>query len=316
MTDARPRLRIEPLSTDRLDLTPLDPGRDATDLHIMLSDPAVHQYDTDARVSSSVAETESRLRLQVVANGGATWTIRLRAGPAIGTIGVFADQCTTIRGVGWNLARSRWQQGITGEAARTAIPYLLAQDGVDGLEAWTDSRNLPSIGVARAAGMTERARLPRVYDDHVAQTVVMVRAANPVDPEVFGVAPTLVVQDLAQTVRLIRRVLALHVAWEVPDPPTLAFLAVEPWSGSAGFRVLQASEPMPPGELHIEVGISVDLVRTRVLAAGLSVLDEPADQPWFRRQMAFLLPDGNVVRVSGPNSPAHAARFPAVWPPG
>jgi catechol 2,3-dioxygenase-like lactoylglutathione lyase family enzyme len=154
--------------------------------------------------------------------------------------------------------------------------------------------------------MTERARLPRVYADHVAQTVVMTRAADPVDPEVFVVAPTLVVRDLAESVRLLRGVMALHVAWEVPDPPTLAFLAVEPWSGSAGLRVLQASEPWSPGELHMEVGISVDQLRTRVVAAGLSVLEEPADQPWFRRTMAFLLPDGNVVRVSGPTSPAQA----------
>jgi len=304
VNDARPALRIESLRTDRLDLTPLDPALDAPALHAMLGNPDVHRYDTDALPSGSLAETESRLRLQVMANGGTSWAIRLHGGAAIGTIGVFADQGTTIRGVGWSLEPSYWGRRIMSEAARVVLPFLLAQAGVDGLEAWVDSRNLASLGVARAAGMTERARLPRVYPDHVAQTVVMARAAVPVDPEVLGVTPTLVVADLGETVRLLQTVLALHVSWEVPDPPTLAFLAVEPWSGSPGLRVARGSGSVRPSELLFEVGISVDKVRARVLAAGLAVVEEPADHPWSRREMSFRLPDGHLIRASGPSSPS------------
>ncbi len=302
---SRAPLHVERLRTERLDLTPLEPARDAPDLHVMLSDPEVHRYETDARASTSVGETETRLGLQVMANGGVSWAVRPRqGGAAIGIIGVFADQGTTIRGVGWSLASSYWRQGIMSEAGRVVVPFLLAQDGVDGLEAWVDSRNLASIGVARAAGMSERARLPRVYSDHVAQTVVMARAADPVDPEVLGVTPTLRVMDLADSVRLLRSVLSLHVAWETPDPPTMASLALEPWSGSPGIRVVTGPRAAAASEVLFEVGISVDLVRDRVVTAGLAVVEEPADQGWGRREMAFRLPDGDTVRVSGPTSPA------------
>jgi RimJ/RimL family protein N-acetyltransferase/catechol 2,3-dioxygenase-like lactoylglutathione lyase family enzyme len=306
VTADRPELRIEPLTTDRLELTPLDPSSDAPALHSMLSDPEVHRYDIDAQPSTSVSQTERRLRLEVMANGNTTWAIRLKGGHPIGTIGIFADQQTTTRGVGWSLKASYWGQHIMSEAARVAVPYLLAQDGVDGLEAWVDSRNLGSLGVARAAGMSERGRLPRAGRDHVGQTVVMTRAAVPVDPEVLGVTPTLVVADLAETVRVLQKVLALHVAWEVPDPPTLVFLAVEPWAGSPGLRVAQGSGALTPTELLFEIGISVDVVRARVVSAGLTIESEPVDQPWARRELAFRLPDGHVIRVSGPSSPEGA----------
>jgi RimJ/RimL family protein N-acetyltransferase len=303
MAATRPPLAIVALHTERLDLTPLDPTSDAPDLHEMFSDPLVHRFDTDAAPSQTVAETERRLCLQVTANGGTTWAVRLRGGPAIGTIGVYADQGTTIRGVGWSLTRAHWGEGITSEAARAAIPYLLAQDGVDGVEAWVDSRNGASLGVARAAGMSERGRLPRVYSDHVAQTVVFGRAASEIDPEVFGAVATLQVASLADTVRAFQIVLGLHVAWSVPDPPVLAALAVAPWSGSPGFQVQQTPGRIRPGALGLDVGVAVDVVRERVAEAALEVVDEPADTPWSRREMTFRLPEGHLITVSGPTLP-------------
>ena len=304
MSDARPPLHIEPLRSERLELTPLDPAADAPDLHEMLADPEVHRYDTDARLSESIQETESRLRLQVMANGGATWAIRVGGGRAIGTIGVFADQGTRIRGVGWSLVSSYWHRGITSEAAGVVVPYLLGQEGVDGLEAWVDSRNHASIGVAHAAGMSERGRLPRVYADHVAQTVVMARAARPRDPEVFGVFSALRVCDLAATLRLLTGLLELHVAWAYPDPPTVAFVAVAPWSGSTGFQVEQSpSARVQPQWMSFDVGVVVDDICDRVRRAGLEVVEPPHDEPWVRRELTFQLPDGHRISVSGPTMP-------------
>lgn len=299
-----PSLCIEPLTTRRLELTPLDPALDAPNLHAMLADREVHRYDTDARVSASVEETEDRLRLQVVANGGTTWSIRLKGGPPIGTIGVFADQGTPIRGVGWSLASPYWGQGIMSEAARVVVPYLLAQDGVDGLEAWVDSRHLASLGVARAAGMTECGRLPRSYPDRVAQTVVMARSAHPCDRGVFGMFATLRVNDLDATIRLLTGVLDLHVAWTYPDPPTVAFVAVAPWSGSPGFQLEQPPCRVDePQRMSFDVGVMADEIGARALQAGLSVVHPPRDRPWGRREMTFALPDGHRITVSGPTMP-------------
>jgi RimJ/RimL family protein N-acetyltransferase/catechol 2,3-dioxygenase-like lactoylglutathione lyase family enzyme len=303
MPEDRPPLLIEPLQTERLDLDPLDPVGDAPALHAMAADPEVHRYDADADASASVDDTAQRLLREVVANGGTTWAIRLRGGDAIGTIGIFADQQTTIRGVGWSLARAYWRQGITSEAARVVVPYLLAQDGVDGLEAWVDSRNLGSLGVARAAGMAERGRLPKPHRDEVAQIIVMARAARPTEPEVFGLRTTLEVTDLDAAIRVFSSVLGLRVAWSYPDPPTLAFLAVAPWSGSAGFQLSRANGHVLAGRLSVDVGISVDVVHERAIAAGMTIVEPPADKPWYRREFSWRLPDGHVINVSGPSSP-------------
>jgi RimJ/RimL family protein N-acetyltransferase/catechol 2,3-dioxygenase-like lactoylglutathione lyase family enzyme len=304
MTETRPPLSIGPLSTDRLDLTPLDPASDAPALHAMLADPEVHRYDTDARASRSVDETALRLHRQVTENGGTTWAIRLRGGDPIGTIGIFADQGTRIRGVGWSLTRSHWGLGITSEAARTAIPYLLAQDGVDGLEAWVDSQNVASLGVARAVGMSEGGRLPRSYRDRVAQTIVMARASRPRDADVFGMFSPLPVTDLAETIRLLTGVLDLHLAWAYPDPPRVAFLAVTPWSGSPGFQLEQVAHRVDhPHRVCFDVAVLVDEISERVLRFGVDIVEPPHEQPWARREMAFKLPDGHLVTVSGPTLP-------------
>lgn len=304
MSEPRPPLLIEPLQTARLDLDPLDPVRDAPALHAMVSDAEVHRYDNESTGSTSIAETESRLRMELAANAGTSWAIRFRGGDAIGTIGVFADQQTRIRGVGWGLTRAYWRHGITSEAARIVVPYLLAQEGVDGLEAWVDSRNLGSIGVARAAGMSERGRLPKPYRDEVAQTVVMARAAVPTDPEVFNVTTTLEVADLEANIRIFQSVLGLRLGWGYPDPPEVAFLAVSPWSGSAGVQLSQTTSPIAGTEVSFEVGITVDVIHDRAVAAGVPIVETPNDKPWYRREFSWRLPDGHVISVSGPSSPA------------
>src|ERR1700722_18620490 len=156
------------LSTARLVLRPLDPTLDAPDLFEMDADPLVHQFVYGSSPSRSIKQLARRLVNDLDQNGGMTWSLRLRDDPtALGTIGIFADQGTTIRGLGWSLRRSHWSQGLMSEAASEVVPFLLAQPGVDGLEAWADSRNIGSLKVAARAGLTERARLPRSYDDHV-----------------------------------------------------------------------------------------------------------------------------------------------------
>ncbi len=145
----RPPLVIAELSTARLTLRPLDPTLDATDLFEMDADPLVHQYVYGSSPSHSIEQLQRRLAAELERNGGMTWAIRLREEPTVlGTIGIFADQGSTIRGLSWSLRRSHWGQGLTSEAASAIVPFLLAQPGVDGLEAWADSRNIGSLKVA------------------------------------------------------------------------------------------------------------------------------------------------------------------------
>ena len=314
MVEALAPIAIEPLQTERLDLTPLDPDADAPALHAMLADPEVHRYDTDAVASRSLDETTWRLRRQALVSRGASWAIRMRGGDPIGTVGVFADQGTPIRGVGWSLVQEHWRCGITSEAARAAIAHLLTRDGVDGLEAWVDAQNAGSLAVARSAGMTERGRLPRSYPDRVGQTVVLARARAPLDPGVFAVVPTLRVTDLQATIDLLTGLMDLHLLWTYPDPPTVAFLAVGPWSGSPGLRLEQAPCSVSDGQrLAFDVGVLVDEIGARALQLGLHVGDGPHGTAWDRRELSFELPDHHRITVSGPTMP-HGLRAEGLQP--
>jgi RimJ/RimL family protein N-acetyltransferase/catechol 2,3-dioxygenase-like lactoylglutathione lyase family enzyme len=284
----------------------LDPILDATDLFEMDADPLVHQYVYGSSPSHSIEQLQRRLAADLDQNGGMTWAVRLHDDPTVlGTIGIFADQGSTIRGLSWSLRRSHWGRGLMSEAAGAIVPFLLAQPGVDGLEAWADSRNIGSLKVAVRAGLAERARLPRSYDDSVGQTVVMAVAADPVDPTVFTITTALEVHNVEDTAQLLCNVLGMHIAWMHGDPVSIGEVAIAPWSGSAGIQLRRREGAVRATEVTFEVGVWVDDIHARVLAAGLDVTESPADRPWGRRDFTFALPEGHRIGVSGATTPAN-----------
>lgn len=292
------------LTTERLDLVPLDPDRDAESLHVMLGDPEYDEYGDD-KPTRDVAETRDRLAHAVDGNGGWTWAVRLRPSEqAIGAIGLYYDQGTTIRGLSWHLRRDFWGRGIMGEAAPVVVDHLLEQPHIDGVEAWIDTQNTRSLGVARRARLDERGRMPRVYADRLAQQVVMARAAVPRDQDVLDVRPTLRVRDIRATIGLLTSVLGLRIGFEHGDPTTYAQLAVAGWSGGTGLELTTGGEgALTPTALSVDIGIETDVVHERAVAAGVTVLAPPQDMPWYRREFRFVLPEGHVVRVIGPMRP-------------
>lgn len=291
------------LTTERLALVPLDPDQHAESLHEMHADPEIDPYG-DAKPTRDVAETRHRLARELADNGGWTWAVRLRPDErAIGTLGIFSDQGRSIRGLSWYLCRSYWGQGIMSEAAPIVVDHLLAQPAITGVEAWIDSRNVRSLGVARRARLDECARLPRVYEDHAAQQIVMARAAVPRDNDVLAVRVNLDVRDVVATTELLTSVLGMQLAFQHPDPPTIARLGIGPWSGSPGIDVLLASGEIAPTSATIDIGIPTEVAYERAIAAGLDVPEPPEDQPWFRRTFTLRLPEGHLLRVHGPLRP-------------
>ncbi|MFW6600416.1 GNAT family N-acetyltransferase [Propionibacteriaceae bacterium Y2011] len=297
---------MQPLRTNRLDLVPLDASRDAEPLHEMYGDPAWHQF-APADVTGDVAETHARLVRELQENGGWTWVLRVRPSvEAIGAIGLFSDQGTSIRGLTWGIGRRYWGQGLMGEAAPVVVDHLLAQPGIAGVEAWIDTRNTRSVGVARRARLDERARLARVYADHTAQQVVMARSAHPADADTLAVRPSLAVRDVRDTCQRLMAVLGLSLSFEYGDPPTFARLGVGPWSGAPGIDVSAAGEgAIAATTCSVDIGIPTDVVHARAVEAGWAVLSAPVDQPWHAREFAFTLPEGHRIRVIGPARPAH-----------
>lgn len=294
---------MQTLTTARLDLVPLDFDRDAQSLHAMFDDPEMLRY-SHGTLHSDVAATRAQLAEEFAGNGGWTWAIRLRpATAAIGTIGLFYDQGTSIRGLDWRLRRDHWGRGIMSEAARAAIEHLLAQPGIDGVEAWIDSQNVRSLGVARHAGLGERARLTRVYEDRVAQSVVMARSAVPRDPDTLVLLPSLRVRDVANSIAVLTSILGLYELFRVGEPPNYARLGVARWSGSPSLQLSRADGDIASIDVAVDIGISTDVVYERAVSAGVTILEPVTETPWGRTVFAFVLPEGHCVRVSGPERP-------------
>lgn len=295
---------MQTLTTDRLDLVPLDPDRDSESLHAMYGDPEYYQYGPP-EPTADVAATRTRLVEELTGNGGWTWVLRLRPGTdAIGTIGLFFDQGTSIRGVSWGISRACWGQGLMGEAAPVVVDHLLAQPDIDGVEAWIDTRNTRSFGVARRARLDERARLARVYADHTAQQVVMARAAEPSDRDVLAVRPSLSVRDVQQTCTRLVDILGMTMSFTFGDPPTFARLGLDSWAGSPGIDISRASGgDMAVTTFSVDIGVPTDLIHQRALARGMEIVSPPTDQPWHTRECVLRLPEGHQIRVIGPARP-------------
>lgn len=292
------------LTTKRLDLLPLDSERDAHSLHAMFGDSEHDQFGYEPP-SRDVSETRARLDSALAKNGGWTWAIRFHQDPnAIGIVGLFEDQGGPIRGLSWDLTRRYWGQGLMSEAARAAVDRLLDEPGITGVEAWIDTRNIRSIGVARRAGLAESARMARVYADHTAQQVVMSRAAEPCDPDVVAVRVNLEVTDIRAMTTALIDVFGLRLAFEYGDPPTMARLAISPWTGCSSIDLRQASGEITPSAAALEIGLPTDVIYQRATQAGLSVPRPPQDEPWHRRTVTVQLPDGHRITADGPLRPA------------
>lgn len=154
-----------------------------------------------------------------------------------------------------------------GEAAPVVVDHLLAQPGIDGVEAWIDTKNTRSLGVARRARLDERARLARVYADHTARQVVMARAAEPLDGDVLAVRPSLPVRDVPETCKRLAGVLGLSLRFELGDPPTFARLGLGPWSGCPGIDVTGVVEgDIAATTVSVDTGVPTDVIHERALS--------------------------------------------------
>ena len=292
---------MKTLRTRRLDLAPYDQARDLGALHAMFADPewARAGYSTASRGEH---ESLDRLQREFGDNGGWTWVLRLRPDEtAVGVIGVFSDQGTPIRGMSWYLRRDHWGSGLMSEAARAVVDHLLSQPGIAGVEAWIDSRNTRSIGVARHAGLDLVGRLPRTQNGEIAQSVIMARAAAPSDPTTFAIRPRLCVRDVAGTVALLRALLGLHIHFQLGDPePEFASLGFTPWNGASGLDVQRTTGDIAPTSVTFEVGVLVDPLYATAVSAGLVDSTPPTNTPWHRRTFTLVLPEGHQLTISGP----------------
>jgi uncharacterized glyoxalase superfamily protein PhnB len=83
-----------------------------------------------------------------------------------------------------------------------------------------------------------------------------------------------------------------------PGPPGFARMPVP-----GGVELMLHERPATPSAAGVAAAFAVgdvDAATTAALAAGCTVLDPPADQPWGERQAVLTDPDGHVVCLVAP----------------
>lgn len=284
------------LHSEHLDLAPLDPRRDATDLHPAWSDPAVLEPIGEHTPTSSVAQTVDRLTAMSSGPGIHVWTVR-KAGSsdALGVVGMFAAPGETgIAGITWRLRRDAWGRGIMSEAALLVVEHLLAQPHIRGVEAWINATNTRSLGVARNAQMDLRGYLPHAETGY---QLVMGRPDVDVQPRLLSVSATLPVRDVAATARLLEDALGFQRRFEYGEPPEFAGLAIDMWSASPLVHLSEAgTNDIAPVEISVDC-TDVDDLHDHALVAGLTVEGPPTAKPWHRREFTVTIPDGHRIRL-------------------
>lgn len=289
-----------PLRTGRLWLVPLDPERDAAELHPMYADPEVMRF-WETPVHRNRAAT-ARCLHDLVSESHA-WAVLADAdGPAVGVVAVLGR--AAVPGLKWVMRRAVWGRGYAGEAATAVVEHALGELGMARVEAWVDVTNTRSLAVARRAGLTERGRLPQRYGhrDEPHCSLVLGRSARPEPTVVLNVWVELPVRDVAATSAALIDVLGMSVMYGDGDPPTFMLLGAGPWSGAQRVGLsTAASATIARVSVRLETATELDAIHARAVETEVELDGPPAVRPWGRREFVWTLADGHEVTVSGPS---------------
>ena len=114
-----------------------------------------------------------------------------------------------------------------------------------------------------------------------------------------AVFPILATRDLGAALGFYRDLLGATVTYEFPGPDgEPAYVGLELGNSRLGI----GQDPDAPAEpsdrfsLWVYVG-DCDTAVERLRAAGVEIVEEPADQPWGERMARVLDPDGNLVLI-------------------
>ncbi|GIJ21072.1 GNAT family N-acetyltransferase [Micromonospora lutea] len=289
------------LTTEHLRLTPVDLDRDTPYLHLAYRDPAVMGPWLDQDPTGSPEETRRRIADRGSLPGACQWSIRRRdEQEVLGLIELIG--ATAVPGLSWMLRQEYWGRGILGEAAPAVADHLLGPAGLAHVEAWVDSDNPASAGVARRAGLTERGRFAQAgRDGRPRETVIFGRSAEPASAVVYAVEVVLPVRDVDATVALLVAALGGHETYRHGEPTRRAGLRLGPWSTSPGVQVAHVVEnAVAPCTLYVHCAAPVADRYARARDAGVNVVDEVQARPWGRTEFTFRLPEGHLVVVGGP----------------
>jgi lactoylglutathione lyase len=111
--------------------------------------------------------------------------------------------------------------------------------------------------------------------------------------------PILTTRDLRGLLRFYRDLLGFTVTYEFPGPDGQpGYVGLELGSSHLGIGRDPDATDGPSARFSLWLYVeSCDATVERLRAAGVTIVEEPADQPWGERVARVLDPDGNVVLI-------------------
>lgn len=148
------------IETDRLILRQWQ-AQDSKPFAEMNADPEVMRYFPSIRSSLESDKTLEYCRMSIAEKGWGFWAVELKERHEfIGFIGLNAPSdslpfspCVEI---GWRLAQAHWRKGYACEGANAALQFAYEQTDIDEIISMTPVLNLPSMGVMRKIGMSDK----------------------------------------------------------------------------------------------------------------------------------------------------------------
>jgi lactoylglutathione lyase len=114
--------------------------------------------------------------------------------------------------------------------------------------------------------------------------------------------PILTTSDLGPVLRFYRDLLGATVSYEFAGPDgEPGYVGLELGTAHLGIGRDPAATAGPSPRFSLWVyAEDCDAAVERLRAAGVSIVEEPADQPWGERVAQVLDPDGNTVLIGQP----------------
>ena len=111
--------------------------------------------------------------------------------------------------------------------------------------------------------------------------------------------PILVTRDLARTLGFYRDLLGATVTYEFPGPDGVpGYVGLQIGSSHLGIGRDPELTDGPSARFSLWAYVDdCDAAVDRLRAAGVTIVEEPADQPWGERVARVLDPDGNLVLI-------------------
>jgi lactoylglutathione lyase len=120
------------------------------------------------------------------------------------------------------------------------------------------------------------------------------------EPMITSLFPILATPDLDRALRFYRDLLGGTVAYEFPGPDGVpAYVGLDLGSSHLGIG-LEAGVVAAPRPRPISLWVytdDCDALVERLRSVGVTITEEPADQPWGERVARSLDPDGNEVVI-------------------